>query len=421
RFKDYISLPKNNGYRSLHTEVIGPNSQRIEIQIRTHEMHEIAEQGIAAHWQYKRGNAKPDHSIERYPWLKEMLEILEHSGDVGEFLEHTKIDMYESQVFVFSPAGDLYVLPKGASVIDFAYAVHTSIGDRCMGCKINGRIMPLRTLLENGDQIEIQTRKIRKPSPGWLGFVSTGKARSCINRFIRESGRDDNIQLGKSMLTQKFQDHHLELHEKSLQGVLRHYAADHLDDLYERVGVNRISATEILFAVHPSVRPSAAKKSARKERARAAKPKSSDAIAIDGFTAGMAYQLAKCCHPLPGDSIVGIVATGKGISVHTADCKTLGNFSDMPERWVDIRWNRDDDDLFVGRLHVTLMNRQGALHDLTAVVGRESGNIHNLKFSRREEDFFDVMIDIEVENSQQLERIIASLRMTEVITQVDRP
>jgi len=428
RFKDYISTPKRNGYRSIHTSVIGPQKQRIEIQIRTHKMHEIAELGVAAHWRYKDTDlftsAAAVKSVEgrQYSWLRELLDILEHAQSPQEFLEHTKLEMFHDQVFCFTPKGDLIALPRGASPVDFAYAVHTEVGNRCVGAKVNGRIMPLRTRLQNGDQVEIVTSSAQKPSPEWEGFVATGKARAHIRRRVRTEARTEYIKLGHELLEKTFAKEGYALSDKGLNGVLDKFTADTLDDLYARVGEGRLVGREVLVAVYPGARATGDDNIVNLSQARLKQNhEGSGAIAIRGLTPGMAMHVAECCHPLPGDRIIGIITGGRGVEVHTIDCEQLEEFTDTPDRWVDLSWDADkDQDAHIGRINLVVANEPGSLGALSTVIARNFGNISNLKIVKRSKDFFDMTLDIEVRGVKHLSNIIAALRATPAINSVER-
>ncbi len=418
RFKDYISTPRRNGYRSLHTGVIGPQRQRIEVQIRTREMHELAEFGVAAHWKYKQGDPRVDG--RRYGWLRELLDILEHASGPEEFLEHTKLEMYQDQVFCFTPKGDLIALPRGATPVDFAYAVHSQVGDTCVGSKINGRIMPLRSELNNGDQVEIVTSRAQTPSPTWERFVVTGKARARIRRFVRTQQRQQYLELGRSILHKAFRQDSHELTEKGLEGALKKLKCDTVDDLYAAVGSGIHTGREVVHAVYPGERDKADKVVPIGPRRR--KKPNDLAVPITGLIPGMAVHFAGCCHPLPGERIVGIVATGKGVTIHTIDCETLEGFADSPERWLDVAWDvaSDGAPVHVGRLHVVVANEPGSLGSLSTVIGKGEGNISNLKITSRSVDFFEIMVDVEVKNLRHLTNIIAALRATPAINSVER-
>ncbi len=423
RFKDYISTPKPNGYRSLHTGLIGPERQRIEVQIRTREMHEVAEFGVAAHWKYKQGAQQVEG--RQYRWLRELLDILEHASNPEEFLEHTKLEMFQDQVFCFTPKGDLIALPRGATPIDFAYAVHSEVGDTCVGSKVNGRMIPLRTLLRNGDQVEIITSRAQSPSPDWESFVVTGKAKSRIRRFIRTKQREQYGELGRQMVQKAFRQEGYEFAEKAIEGVLKKLHCETVIDLYAEVGQGHRTGREVLLAVFPGVKASRKLETIipiGRARARQGKAKAKDnAVPIKGLIPGMAVHYAQCCHPLPGDRIVGIVTTGKGVTVHTIDCETLERFQDTPERWVDLAWDViEDAQHLLGRLHVVVANEPGSLGSLSTIIGKNQGNISNLKITNRSMDFFEMLIDVEVTDVKHLTNIIAALRATPVISSVER-
>jgi guanosine-3',5'-bis(diphosphate) 3'-pyrophosphohydrolase len=424
RFKDYISTPKPNGYRSLHTAAIGPERHRIEIQIRTREMHEEAELGVAAHWAYK-SNTRSDG--KQYRWLRELLEIVDQAQKPEEFLEHTKLELFQDQVFCFTPKGDLIALPRGATPVDFAYAVHSEVGDHCVGAKVNGRIVPLNSRLGNGDQVDIIRSKSQTPSPAWERFVVTGKARAHIRRYVRNQQRREYATLGKAMLQKAFRQDSHEFSEKLLQSSLKALHAETLEDLYAEVGAGNRTTREIAVAVFPPEKhapptPDEALETKVLPFPQKAKLKGKERpLPIRGLIPGLAVHFARCCHPLPGDRIVGIVTTGKGVTVHTIDCETLESFSETPERWLDISWGDDADATeHVGRLFVTIANEPGSLGTLSTVIGRNGGNIINLRITSRSVDFWDLLIDIQVHDLKHLTNIIAVLRATPVINQVDR-
>jgi GTP pyrophosphokinase len=427
RFKDYISTPKPNGYRSLHTGVIGPERQRIEIQIRTRDMHEQAELGVAAHWAYKQGQAIPTDAKE-YAWLRELLEILEKAPDPEEFLEHTKLNMFEDQVFCFTPKGDLHALPRGATPVDFAYKLHSDIGDTTVGAKVNGRPMPLRTALQNGDQVEILRSKKPAPSPTWESFVVTGKARACIRRFIRNQQRGEYLRLGKAIVQKAFREGGHSVSERGLEGALKVLQLKTVDDLYVTVGDGTYTGRQVVEAVFPGEKLPDAERVITTARARARKANgkagsvSKNAIPIKGLIPGMAISFAGCCHPLPGDRIVGIVKSGKGVDVHTIDCDTLEQFNSTPERWLDVAWDdsAEDSGVHVGRISVMVLNEPGSLSAMSTVIAKNKGNINNLKITNRMSDFFEMLIDIEVRDVRHLSNIIAALRADPAISSVER-
>lgn len=430
RFKDYISTPKPNGYRSVHTTVIGPENHRIEVQIRTHEMHAEADLGVAAHWVYKEGGRTAEiKDLKQYRWLRELLDIIEHEQKPEDFLENTKLELFQENVFVFSPKGDLIELPAGATPIDFAYAIHSGVGDKCVGAKINGRIVPLNTKLANGDSVEIITAKNQTPSPTWERFVVTGKARSHIRRFIRVQQRGEYIALGKAMLQKIYQAEGYDFAEKGVHGITTQFRAENIDDIYAGIGAGNIVARDVFRAIFPAHKTETAKKptdaEVEQQAAGLANKKTGEGRAplpIKGLIPGMAMHFARCCHPLPGDRIVGIVTTGKGVTIHTIDCDTLENFSDTPERWLDVSWGEGPDapEAHVGRIEVTISNQPGALGTLSTVIGKNGGNITNLKISSRSLDFWDMTIDVYVNDTRHLNNIIAALRATPEIASVER-
>ena len=424
RFKDYISTPKQNGYQSIHTGVIGPENTRIEIQIRTHEMHEIGEKGVAAHWAYKQGQKAEG---KNFRWIRELLEILEQASNPEEFLENTKLEMYNDQVFCFTPKGDLIGLPVNSTPVDFAYAVHSSVGDTCVGAKINGEIRPLRTVLQNGDQVEILTSKAQHPSTEWERFVVTGKAKAAIRRYVRAYKREQFITLGQEILERLFKGESLEFSEKGLVNVLPNFEAETIDDIYAKVGEGIVTGWDVLKAVYPGYKQSKLEKVVKSVKLpsfkKIVKPKKGkgEPLKIKGLIPGMAVHFAGCCHPLPGDRIVGIVTTGKGVAVHTIDCKALEKYADEPERWLDIAWGEEaENEMHTGRLKIMLANEPGTLAELSNLIARNSGNIANLNIVNRTVSYFEILVDVEVKDLKHLTDIIAALKASKVISYVAR-
>lgn len=423
RFKDYISTPKPNGYRSLHTSVIGPERRRIEIQIRTRPMHDEAERGVAAHWQYKKPGNRADG--RHYQWLRDLLEIIENAAGPDEFIEHTKLAMFQEQVFCFTPKGAVIALPRGSTPVDFAYAVHTDVGDTCVGAKINGRMAPLRVELQNGDQVEIVTSKAQVPSPTWERFVVTAKARSRIRRFVRTQQRAQYVALGKAMLEKSFRQESRDLNAKALDAACKVLAQGTIEDLEAAVGEGRVPAGDVVRAAYPGLklkdRASKIVSLAGARRKRQSQG-GNDGIPIRGLIPGMALHYAGCCHPLPGDRIVGIVTTGKGVTIHTIDCESLENYADEPQRWLDVSWERQpgESSVFTGRIDVTIANEPGSLSSLSTIIAQNFGNITNLKITNRSQDFFDMRVDIEVQDAKHLTNIIAALRAAPVVNSVER-
>ncbi|MBM3485466.1 MAG: bifunctional (p)ppGpp synthetase/guanosine-3',5'-bis(diphosphate) 3'-pyrophosphohydrolase [Alphaproteobacteria bacterium] len=426
RFKDYVSTPKPNGYQSLHTSVIGPEKRRIEVQIRTAEMHAIAEYGVAAHWTYKAGAGEKEG--RQYRWLCELLDILEHASGPEEFLEHTKLEMFRDQVYCFTPKGDLIEMPRGATPVDFAYAVHSEVGDRCVAGKINGKLMPLRTPLQNGDQVEIVTAATGSPSPTWEQFVVSGKARARIRRYVRSAQRVEYASLGEAILLKTFNEHRKPLAPETLASVLARFEAKSVEDLYVDVGSGTLTGVDVLNAVHPGTVPTRERPATGEtnivpfppadQRLRSA----ATAIPIRGLTPGMAVHFSNCCHALPGDRIVGILTPGKGVAIHTIDCETLESFHDSPERWLDVSWDIENEPAqgFVGRINLVVANQRGSLGTLSTVIANNLGNINNLKITNRSKEFFEMVLDIEVRDVRHLTDIIAALRATPAVNSVDR-
>lgn len=427
-FDDYISTPKSNGYQSLHTALIGPENYRIEVQIRTTQMHEIAELGVAAHWQYKQGAALTEG--KNYHWVRQLLDILENSNNPDEFLEHTKLEMFPDQVFCFTPKGEIINLPQGATAIDFAYAVHSEIGDRCIGTRINGKMAPLRTEIRNGDQVEVLTSTDGTPSPTWENWVVTGKARARIRQYVRNERREEFTKLGYAMLDRAYREVGYAPDTDPPKNVLDRFNADSADDLASIIGSGEVTVSEVLELLVPENLLKASDARSRKNAdgtviefpAKDRGDRRSGAIAIRGLTPGMAVHYANCCHPLPGDKIVGILTPGKGVAIHTKDCETLESFVDTPERWVEVAWDLGPEmpESRVGRISLIVSNERGVLGTLTTVIAQNLGNISNLKFTNRSVDFFEMIVDIEVESTRHLNDIIAALRATPEINSVNR-
>jgi GTP pyrophosphokinase len=429
RFKDYISTPKTNGYQSLHTGVTVPERRnaKIEVQIRTREMHEVAENGVAAHWIYKQApDGHAGGARKRYPWVRALLDILENAEGAQDFLDHTKLELHRDQVFCFSPKGDLIELPRGATPIDFAYEVHSQVGDNCVGAKVNGKIVPLRHQLENGDQVEVITARGGQPNPGWERFVVTGKARARIRRFVHARLREEHMEGGRAAIAKAFRQEGLEATEKLLEGALKPLKQAGLTELYTAVGSGSLSPKEVMHAAVPELRipprltdalPLARPRGrigaspllGRPERPGA--PRTSNAgLPVTGLVSGMPFHFAGCCHPLPGERILGIVTTGKGVTIHATDCHTLENFAATPERFLDVDWDEASAAARVGRVVVETRTRSSALSALAETVAQNDGAIAGLKVQHRDADSIEVLLDIEVTDLRHLERIMAALR-----------
>ncbi len=436
RFKDYMSTPKANGYQSLHTGVTlrEPRNQKIEVQIRTPDMHDIAENGVAAHWLYKQADSAATE-LKRFRWVQDLLEILENSSAPDEFLENTKLELYGDQVFCFTPKGTLIQLPRGATPVDFAYAVHSQVGDTCVGAKVNGRLLPLRHELQNGDQVEIMTARGGTPSPQWERFVVTGKARARIRRHVHAQQREQNLDQGRVALAKAFRQEGLDGSEKTLEPTLKHFKFPALDDLYVAVGTGNLGAKDVVHAAYPELRQSpraprmVPPMPVRPDGRMAGHRLGDGAMPIRGLVSGMAVHYAGCCHPLPGDRIVGIVTTGKGVTIHTHDCQTLESFAATPERFIDVEWDytatptRDASGkpaTHTGRISVIATNTSNALANLTNAIVKHDGSLMNLKIVNRQQDFFEVLVDVDVRDIRHLSTVIAGLRGAPGITQVER-
>jgi len=415
-FDDYISVPKANNYQSIHTIVMNDDLQRVEIQIRTQEMHEIAEYGVAAHWSYKQGNA---YNIDgsQYRWVRQLLEILEHTTDPEELLENTKLEMYHDHVFCFTPGGDLIVLPKGSTAVDFAFGVHTGVGRTCVGAKVNGRVVPLRTKLKNGDQVEILQAKVVSIQPSWDRFVKTAKARAEIRKHIRQQKSDEYAVFGKSIINQLFLQNDVELDEAKMEPLLERFKKKTLHDLYSAVGEGVLSRSDLISAMFPE---QALKKKSKKDDGFFVNDEGDAPIPLKGLTEGMAVSYASCCNPLPGERIVGIQVSG-GVLVHTADCKELENHVDEPERWIDLKWDVSSKEGFYrSRLVITTENKPGALAELTKICAENDANIYNLRIRARGQDFCKIIIDLEVHDINHLHKVEQSLNSSDLTAAVKR-
>ncbi len=423
RYKDYISTPKQNGYQSIHTGVIGPLGRRIELQIRTKEMHQIAELGVAAHWEYKQGVHREG---TQYRWLRDLLELLNHSSDPNEFLEHTKIAMYQDQVFCFSPKGDLITLPKGATPIDFAYAVHSGVGDTCVGVKINGKISPLRTILHNGDQVDILTAKNQTPSAEWERIAVTAKAKAAIRRFLRAQRRQQLIEAGRTLLNTAAKEYNMTFTDKDLTTVQAQYKQKSIEDLLAATGEGLLSATDLFHQIHPEIKMSLYQKTMslfRKSPDKAPTMATTSAnMPITGLFPGLSYSFAKCCHPVPGDKITGIITTGKGVTIHTQDCPVLERFAEEPERWLDIDWNRQllQDKTLPVRIKVVLTDKPASMPALMTILSQQNASVSSLSTLRRSGGWIDIILDINVRDSDHLDTILQALRSADEIATVSR-
>jgi GTP diphosphokinase / guanosine-3',5'-bis(diphosphate) 3'-diphosphatase len=443
RFKDYLSIPKQNDYRSLHTTVIGPENQRVELQIRTAEMHAIAEYGIAAHALYKDGQGTPSEMLSRessaYAWLRHTIELLSEGSNSEEFLEHTKLELFHDQVFCFTPKGKLIALPRRATAIDFAYAVHTDVGNTAVGVKINGQIAPLVSELGNGDEVEIITSKAQiAPPAAWELIVITGKARAAIRRATRAAVRAQYAGLGRRIVERLFARAKKEYSDEKLQGALPRLARASIEDLMAAVGRGEMKAADVARAMYPDY---------KEERATLAPAPKSDsgwfglkkalplkfkvpetadacAIPIRGTNSDLPVSFAPDGGAVPGDRIVGIMTPGEGITIYPIQSLSLKEFDDDSERWrwLDVRWDVDDGSpqRFPARVSVQSLNEPGTLAQIAQVIAEHDGNIDNIRMTRRAPDFTDLLIDLEVYDLKHLNAIIAQLRAKAVVAKVER-
>jgi GTP pyrophosphokinase len=415
RFKDFISLPKGNGYRSIHTTVMGPENQRVEVQIRTQGMHDVAERGVAAHWRYREHvNEEDPRAARAYEWLRDMVDLLERGENPEEFYEHSKLSLYQDQVFCFSPKGMLIALPRGATPIDFAYFVHTDVGNTAVGAKVNGVHTPLHTPLKNGDQVEIICSKEQTPSPLWERFVVTGRARAEIRRYLRHAQRDQHVALGRKILEKAFADESYELTDKAVEGVLKKLRLAKPEDVYADVGRGALRADEVLQAVYPQL-----KRDPKRKRPSYIEP-NTKGVSIAGLTEGIGYRLGGCCHPIPGDRIIGLMVPGEGVVIHTIDCEVLDRHQDSMADWIDVRWKDHVGALSVARIVVRLKNAPGALATLANVIGQNGANISNLKITSRNPLYFEFQVDVEVGDAAHLENLIRALKVDSAVEAVER-
>ena len=433
RFKDYIAIPKANGYQSLHTVVFGPFRGPIEVQIRTEDMERVAQAGIAAHWLYKTGDATPGHATK---WLKGLLEMQQQAGNSQEFLENVKIDLFPDEVYVFTPNGDIMTVPRGATIVDFAYAVHTELGNTCVAAKIDKHLAPLRSVLSNGQTVEIITAPGARPNPVWLNFVVTGKARANIRHFLKKLKRDEAIGLGRRMLDKSLAPHSLSLDKISavqLGQLLAQLNVASLDDLLEDISLgNRLVSLVVRQLVDLSMQgpslPQAATGSGVKSVLSRYTPnwlrgghgrESARPLAIRG-TEGSVVHYAKCCHPIPGDPILGFVSAGRGIVIHTRNCKNVREFRNNPERWVDVEWEQGHDKTFPVDIRVDTANQRGVLATVAAAIADEDSNIENVSIDERDGLYTSMTFTITVRDRVHLAQIIRRIRVIDSVARIAR-
>lgn len=429
-FNDYISTPKENGYQSLHLAILGPFNKKIEIQIRDKKMHEIAELGVAAHWRYKEkfsktakgAAAKVTADQDHYRWIRELISLFETSESASEVLKQHRFSMHKNEVFCFTPNGDIFNLPHGSTVVDFAYAVHSEVGNTCSSAKVNGVIVPLRQRLENGDQVEIVTSKNSRPSPNWLQFAATSKARSAIKNFIRSEKFTEYSTLGRAILNKFFASKNLDISDKILEKILPNFRKKNIPDLCVKVAEGMISRQEVLKAAYPEFKEEIpgtkiAKASTDKKK------RSNYSLPIEGLVTGMAIHYAGCCNPIPGDPIVGVINTGTGVTIHNQTCQNLRKMVLIPQRIIDVCWKSDEEmgeEMYPSQIRVVVENKSGGLADITNIIAKKKINISQIKSVNRSLDFFEVLIDLEVKSVDHLEEIISTLRVSKKILEVER-
>ena len=425
RFKDYISVPKTNNYRSLHTTIIGPNRQRVEIQIRTSEMHTIAQNGVAAHWLYKDSDddrRKVFEDIKPFKWLQELVDQLKIANTAEEFLEDTKMELFHDQVFCFTPKGRIIALPKGATPLDFAYAVHTEVGNSCAGARVNGNITPIRTVLRNGDEVEIIRAEGQLPSANWESIVVTGKARAAIRHHLRENEHLAHIKTGREIIASVFQAEKKSNDDNHLERALVPFECETLDDLYAMVGAGQVSGTEVFRKVYPDQKSPGMLVTALNaitSKVGSDGNKNAPVIGGDSFSA---IKFAPETFPLPGDRIVGIMTPGEGVMVYPISSPLLQDYEAELDRWLPLKW---DDEASHGRMYdtrlsLTVANKIGALAIISRTIGEFGANISNLSMNQRDEDFCLLEMDLEVRDLNHVKEIISALRGSRLVNRVKR-
>ena len=410
RFKDYISQPKSNGYRSIHTTVSGRDGKRVEVQIRTRQMHDVAESGVAAHWSYRDGvRSENPFAVDPAKWLEGLTERFEAAEDSDEFLEHVKLEMYSDQVFCFTPKGDVVQLPKGATPIDFAYTIHTRIGHSCVGAKVDGLRVPLWTRLKNGQSIEIITAEGQTPQASWIDIVVTGRAKAAIRRMLREEDRERFIKLGRELARVAFEQVGKKATDKALDTAARAIGIKNGPEMLARIGSAELSARSVVARIYPEL---------------AGQTETSDVEvrrAVIGLPAGAETRRAQCCQPVPGERIVGITYLGRGPIVHAIDCPALAAFDDSPERWIDLHWTEGRHaPIHNVTIDVTISNQKGVLGRICTLIGEQNANISDLNFIDRKLDYFRLLIDVDVRNAEHLHAVMMAVELDSDVASLQR-
>jgi GTP pyrophosphokinase len=415
RFKDYISQPKTNGYRSIHTTVSGRSAKRVEVQIRTGEMNEVAESGVAAHWSYRDGlRVTNPFTVDPFQWIRNLTDRFEAAENPDEFLEHVKLEMFQDQVFCFTPKGEVVKLPRGATPIDFAYAIHTRIGDSCVGAKVDGRRAPLWTRLRNGQSVEIIRADAQRPQQVWEEMVVTGRAKQAIRRALKEEKREANIRMGREIARQTFERHDRELTEKTLLVAAKKLGHRKIDDLLEALGAAEVTGRQVLTAIFPQhgegMEPLPAASAGNGGRA----------PAVTGVSRARHVKFGDCCQPIPGDRIVGIAEKGEGVVVHAITCPVLARHEEDVDSWLDLRWDLDSAQLHQTGLAVVMANERGALARVCSVISDLNADIVQIEFTERKPDFYRMRIDLEVRDVKHISQIITALAAQKVVTEAER-
>lgn len=416
KFKDYIAIPKVNGYQSLHTVLFSPYGVPIEVQIRTEDMDKVAEAGIAAHWLYKSGDDSGNSAqVRARQWLLDVLEIQQHAGNSMEFLENVKIDLFPDEVYVFSPRGDIMELPRGATAVDFAYSVHTDVGNQCVAVKIDRRLMPLRTELRNGQTVEIITSPNARPNPVWLNFVHTAKARTNIRHFLKNLQQDEATQLGERLINrclEEFETSIKDLPKKNTLHVMKSFKYKKIENLLADVGLgNRMP---IIMARMLAQGPDEELKTSKNKKGKDQKP-----LAIRG-TEGTVVSYAKCCCPIPGDEILGLVTAGRGVVIHRENCNNIAEYRNKPEKWLDVSWEESVEGEFPVVLRTIVLNQRGVLATIAATISDMDANIENVVMDERDGQHSTLTFTVTVKDRKHLARIMRRLRHSDMVIRISR-
>ena len=409
RFKDYISQPKSNGYRSIHTTVSGRDGKRVEVQIRTREMHEVAETGVAAHWSYRNGElVENQFAVDPVEWIAKLTERLDEDQDHNEFLEAVKLEMYQDQVFCFTPKGDVIKLPRGATPIDFAYAIHTRIGSAVVGAKVDGIRVPLWTRLKNGQSVEVITAEGQKPQVTWIDIAVTGRAKTAIRRSLREEDRERFARLGHELARVGFENVGKKATDKALRTAAKALALDSVEEMLTQLGSADITSRDVVRAIYPDL------EDLRGDEVDANR-------AVVGLGDDQSYLRARCCQPVPGERIIGLTFKGKGVVVHTIDCNALADYEDQPERWIDLHWQEGIHSATnTVTFEMTITNDAGVLGRICTLIGEQEANISDLKFIERKPDYYRLMVDIDLRDVEHLHRVKTALDADSNVSAIDR-